>query len=126
MGVTMLVRISATANDGDALHDLYRWLRQDEDVKRVAEVRPGSAEPGNGAMGAIEYINVMCSVLSVVISAYAAWRSTRPSAPPIHLTVNAATVVLGDASPETLRRASAQLQEGAGEAEPAQRQGDDG
>ncbi|BBJ37793.1 hypothetical protein SSPO_005110 [Streptomyces antimycoticus] len=122
----MLVRISATVNGDDALHDLYRWLRQDEDVKGVAEVRAGSAEPGSGAMGGIEYINVTCSVLGVVISAYAAWRSARPSAPPVHLTVNATTVVLGDASPETLRRAVARLEEGAGEAEPAQRRADDG
>ncbi|OPF83920.1 hypothetical protein VT50_0202740 [Streptomyces antioxidans] len=122
----MLVRISAAARQDDALLDLYRWLRQDEDVKRVARVSPGSAEPGSGAMGAVEYINVVCSVLGVVISAYAAWRSARPSAPPVHLTVNATTVVLKDASAEALRAAVARLQEGAGEAEPVQRRADDG
>jgi hypothetical protein len=108
------------------VYDLYRWLRQDEDVRREAEVRPGSTKPGSGAMGGIEYINVTCSVLSVVISAYAAWRSARPSAPAIHLTVNGTTVILEDAAPETLRGAAARLQGGAEGAEPAQRRAADG
>lgn len=118
----MLIRISVGADadladedQGDTLHDLYHWLRQDTDVRRVADVRPGEDESGSGAMGALEYINVTCTVLSVLVSAYSAWRATRPSDPSVHLTVNGTTVVLGDASPETLRRAAAQLEESAGD-----------
>lgn len=118
----MLVRISAGEDQGDTLHHFYHWLRRDEDVRREAEVRPGGPEEDPGAMGALEYIEVVCTVVSVLLSAYSAWRTTRPSDPPLQLTVNGGTVVLGDTDPETLRRAAAQLEASAGNAGPGARQ----
>ncbi|MFF3491378.1 hypothetical protein ACFYWS_08500 [Streptomyces sp. NPDC002795] len=104
----MRVRISSESNE--TLRDLYVWLRQDDDVRRTADVRFAPVPPGSGTMGVTDYINVVCSALSALLTAYSTWRATRPSAPPVQLNVNDSTVVLGNLSPQELRRIAERLE----------------
>ncbi|MGW2960784.1 effector-associated constant component EACC1 [Streptomyces sp. NPDC001220] len=116
----MHIRVATTAEDGhDTVSDLYRWLREDPDVRRHAtvELMP-SGRPG-GAMGAVEIIDLVLSqgfsALNLAMS-YAAWRTARPAAPPITITVTATDrpLTVDDASEETIRRIVQALQSTAG------------
>ncbi|GGN37017.1 effector-associated constant component EACC1 [Streptomyces fuscichromogenes] len=115
-GENMRIRVATTAEDGqETVSDLYRWLRQDPDVRRHAtvELMP-SGRPG-GAMGAVEIIDMVVSqgfsALNLAMS-YAAWRTARPAAPPITITVTAVDrpLTVDDASEETIRRIVQALQ----------------
>jgi hypothetical protein len=107
------VRI-AVAESGQeaALIDLYRWLRRDPDVHRHTAVGLAPSAPGSGSMGAVEVIELVVgqglTALNLAL-AYAAWRRTRHSAPPVTIQVNGGSVTVGDASEETVRRIVAEL-----------------
>jgi hypothetical protein len=107
------VRI-AVAESGQeaALIDLYRWLRRDPDVHRHAAVGLAPSAPGSGTMGAVEVIELIVgqglTALNLAL-AYAAWRRTRHSAPPVTIHVNGGSLTVQDASEETIRRIVAEL-----------------
>lgn len=114
----MEVRIAvAEAEREAALIDLYRWLRQDPDVRRHTPVTLAPGTPGDGSMGAVDVIELIVgqglSALNLVLS-YAAWRNTRPSAPSLTITVNGGSLTVRDASEETIRRIVAELAAPAG------------
>ncbi|MGW2286988.1 effector-associated constant component EACC1 [Streptomyces phaeochromogenes] len=97
----------ATEEDRDTVADLYRWMRQDQDLRQQAQVRlTASSEPA-GSMGAMEIIDLILSqgfsALSLTLS-YAAWRHARPSAPAVTFIVVGNTVTAADASEETIQR----------------------
>ncbi|MER5531386.1 hypothetical protein ABT075_43565 [Streptomyces sp. NPDC002677] len=114
--------MATTAADGgqDAVRDLYRWLREDPDVRRSATPTlvpaPDAAgqRPGT-AMGAVEIIELVLgqgfSALNLAL-AYAAWRGQRPTAPPIVIQLgDGRSVTVHDGSAETVRRIVAALEE---------------
>jgi hypothetical protein len=102
----------AEAEREAVLIDLYRWLRQDPDVRRHTAVTLAPSRPGAGSMGAVEVIELVVgqglTALNLALS-YAAWRNTRPSAPSLTITVNGGTLTVRDASEETIRRIVAEL-----------------
>ncbi|MFD3588556.1 hypothetical protein [Streptomyces sp. NPDC058683] len=116
---------TTAASDGgqDAVRDLYRWLREDPDVRRSARPAlvsaPDAAEQRPGtAMGAVEIIELVLgqgfSALNLAL-AYAAWRGQRPAAPPIVIQLgDGRSVTVHDGSAETVRRIVAALEEPAG------------
>ncbi|MEU9158469.1 hypothetical protein AB0D59_50100 [Streptomyces sp. NPDC048417] len=125
----MRVLIATTADGGqDAVRDLYRWLREDPDVRRSATPTlvpaPDAAgeHPGT-AMGAVEIIDLVLgqgfSALNLAL-AYAAWRGQRPAAPPIVIQLgDGRSVTVHDGSAETVRRIVAALEEPTGHPQPA-------
>ncbi|OKJ90725.1 hypothetical protein AMK31_03140 [Streptomyces sp. TSRI0107] len=111
----MEVRIAvagAESGQGAALIDLYRWLRRDPDVHRHAAVGLAPSAPGSGTMGAVDVIELVVgqglTALNLAL-AYAAWRRTRHSAPPLTIHVNGGSLTVHDASEETVRRIVAEL-----------------
>ncbi|MGW4907590.1 effector-associated constant component EACC1 [Streptomyces sp. NPDC004270] len=118
----LIATTAATAADGgqDAVRDLYRWLREDPDVRRSATPTlvpvPDAAEQRPGtAMGAVEIIELVLgqgfSALNLAL-AYAAWRGQRPAAPPIVIQLGEGrSVTVHDGSAETVRRIVAALED---------------
>ncbi|MBA6435743.1 MULTISPECIES: effector-associated constant component EACC1 [Streptomyces] len=96
----------------EVLLDLYRWLREDQDILRQDHVSLGSAVPSAGTMGAVEIINLVVghglTALNVAL-AYAAWRGARPTAPAVTVTFPGGSLTLHDASQETIQRVVEQL-----------------
>jgi hypothetical protein len=104
----MHIRIETmTGDDHEAVSDLYRWLRQDADVRRHAVVELVPQQQPGGTMGAVEIINMVLgqgfTALNLALS-YASWRTARPAAPPITITVTGGSITVEDASQETIRR----------------------
>ncbi|MEU1804038.1 hypothetical protein [Streptomyces sp. NPDC019937] len=99
------VKISAEADDGDlAIHDLYRWLRQDTDVRAHADLNMLPARPH----GKLEIIDLVVSqglgALNLGLS-YAAWRAARPTAPAVVISANGRSItVRGECDADTVRR----------------------
>ncbi|MEV8431180.1 hypothetical protein PGH47_00070 [Streptomyces sp. HUAS 31] len=104
----MQIRISVPADEsGVTVRDLYRWLRLDDDVRRHGEVQLVPAERVSGTMGAIEVIDLVLgqgiAALNLAL-AYAAWRSARPGAPPVTVSVDGVSVTVQDGSEESVQR----------------------
>ena len=103
----MEIRLGVRGDGTAALLDLHRWLRGDQDVSRHARIGLGAAEPSDEDMGAVEVISLVVghtlTALNLALS-YAAWRQARPAAPAVTLTVGERTLVLHDASDETVQR----------------------
>ena len=104
----MQVRISIPEDEsGLAVIDLHRWLRQDDDIRRHAEVQLVPAEHPSGAMGdALDVINLVLgqgiAALNLALS-YAAWRTARPAAPPVTVSVDGVSVTVQDGSEESVQ-----------------------
>lgn len=104
----MHIRIETMADDDrGAVSDLHQWLRQDADVRRHAVVELVPPQQTDGTMGAVEIISMVLgqgfTALNLALS-YASWRTARPAAPPITITVNGGSITVEDASQETIRR----------------------
>ena len=103
----MQVRISpADGADNSDMGEFYGWLRETRTVTRGAEVKLAT-ERGAGTMSAGDIITLttgVVSALSAVVSAYAAWRASRPAAPPLKLTIGSDVVVLTTGSAEETAR----------------------
>lgn len=105
----MDVRISVGGTSGDgALTSLFRWLAQDPDVRRDAEVAIGSSAGRPGDMGgALEVLNIVLSnsiALGSLIVAVGSWLGSRAKGTAVHIERNGVQVTIHDDSPETLRR----------------------
>ncbi|QKZ23936.1 effector-associated constant component EACC1 [Streptomyces chartreusis] len=104
----MQIRISVPADEsGVTVRDLYRWLRLDDDVRRHGEVQLVPAEHVSGTMGAIEVIDLVLGQAIAALNlalAYAAWRSARPEAPPVTVSVDGVSVTVRDGSEESVQR----------------------
>lgn len=104
----MLVQLRADAED-DTLTtlDLYRWLRQDPDIRRHAEVALSPPPSGSETMGAVDIVNLVLgqafTALNLALS-YAAWRAARPTAPAVTITVDNRSVTVTGADEETVAR----------------------
>ncbi|MGW0710799.1 effector-associated constant component EACC1 [Streptomyces sp. NPDC002643] len=112
----MLIRLKAMEDEGSgegsmAMLDLYRWLRQDPDVRGRAELSmapDASGDAGQRTMsGAGDVINLVLehtfSALNLAL-AYAAWRTARPTAPAITITTGGTSVTVRGADEETVAR----------------------
>ncbi|MEU2599726.1 hypothetical protein ABZ669_21410 [Streptomyces hirsutus] len=112
----MIIKIEAdpgAASEAATIRDLHRWLQRDLDVRRYSEMDLAAPEQASGAMGAAEIINIVFSngiaAANVVVAAYFAWRSARPSSPPLTITANGISIIVHDASPDTIRQLQALL-----------------
>ncbi|MFF0159804.1 hypothetical protein ACFYRY_20045 [Streptomyces sp. NPDC005263] len=104
----MQVQIKVVEDDGNTtLTDLYRWFRQDDDLRRHAEVRLRPPRQTGGFMGALEVIDLVLSqgfAAANLALAYAAWRAGRPAAPPVTITIDGVSVTVRDGSEESVRQ----------------------
>jgi hypothetical protein len=110
------VRVEIIVDGGDeeadsstaSLTSLYRWLAQDPDVARQAEISLDPGPVGAGEMGgAFEVINAVLThgvALSSLAVACATWRSSRPTAPAVRIEIDGVAVTVEDGSPEAVRR----------------------
>ncbi|MGW1777846.1 effector-associated constant component EACC1 [Streptomyces sp. NPDC002143] len=106
----MRIRIETTAEDDHGtVPDLYRWLRQDADVRRHSVLELVPRKQSVTTMGAVEIIDMVLgqglTALNLALS-YAAWRTARPAAPPITISVgvDGGSITVHDASQDTIRR----------------------
>ncbi|MFJ9847897.1 hypothetical protein [Streptomyces sp. NPDC101150] len=118
------VEIGVAADDADlAILDLYRWLRQDPDVRDHAELNLGPPRAGDGTMGAVEVIDLVLGQGFAAVNlalACAAWRAARPAAPAITLTANGTSItVRGNCDDATLQRIVAALHSASAEVPPS-------
>ncbi|MEE4543841.1 hypothetical protein V2S66_17920 [Streptomyces sp. V4-01] len=75
---------AADSEDGAALRDFYRWLRQDDDGPEQVGLAPDAAGP-TGAMGAMEVVEVVLTqsfALATLTMQYAGWRRSTAARPP--------------------------------------------
>ncbi|QLH21042.1 hypothetical protein [Streptomyces sp. Rer75] len=104
MQAALRVEISAEADDGDlAIHDLYRWLRQDTDVRAHADLNM-IPSPSRGKLEIIDLVvSQGLGALNLGLS-YAAWRAARPTAPAVIISANGRSItVRGECDAETVR-----------------------
>jgi hypothetical protein len=104
--------------DGAELTSLYRWLRDDPDVRRDAKLTAVSTPAQRGDMGgALELVNVVLSnsiALSSLVVAVASWiGSRRTSSPVVRLEYNGVTVTIDTDSPEAIEAVLRGLRDGA-------------
>ncbi|MFF8941757.1 hypothetical protein ACF1A5_05635 [Streptomyces sp. NPDC014864] len=103
----MHIKIAVAADDSTVIHDLYYWFRQDEDIRRHAEIRLQPPPQASGTMGAVEIIDMVFNHgfnLANLALGYATWRATRPAAPPVTITVDDVSVTLRNGSEDEVRR----------------------
>ncbi|WP_327419623.1 effector-associated constant component EACC1 [Streptomyces sp. NBC_01233] len=104
----MRVQVSIESGDsGIAVTDLYRWLRQDDQLRRDAEVRLLPPSQTNGSMNAVEIIELVIGQAVAMANfavAYAAWRQGRRATAPVTITVGELSVTVTDGSEEAIRR----------------------
>ncbi|MFD7505619.1 hypothetical protein [Streptomyces sp. NPDC059850] len=104
MQAALRVEISAEADDGDlAIHDLYRWLRRDSDVRAHAELNLLPSRNG-GPLAVIDLVvSQGLGALNLALS-YAAWRAARPTAPAVLIAANGRSIaVRGECDAGTVR-----------------------
>ncbi|MGP2437981.1 effector-associated constant component EACC1 [Streptomyces sp. JW3] len=107
----MRIDIRLGQGGGPAAADLHRWLCQDPRVRRHAELRLGSSRPDTATMGTFDVVELVVgqgvAALNLALS-YAAWRGTRPAAPPtpaVTFTVHDVSIrVEGECDEATVRR----------------------
>ncbi|NED58346.1 hypothetical protein G3I24_46570, partial [Micromonospora aurantiaca] len=94
---------------GTETASLYRWLAQDPDVRRDAEVTivPAPARPGDMG-GSLEVVNVVLSnaiAFSSLVVAVAAWIGSRRSSagPVVRIERDGVAVTISADSPEAVR-----------------------
>ncbi|MFD6327719.1 hypothetical protein ACFWOL_34015 [Streptomyces sp. NPDC058442] len=104
----MRVQVSIeTGDSGTVITDLYRWLRQDDQLRRHAEVRLLPPRQTGGFMNAVEIIELVVGQGVAVANfavAYAVWRQGRAATEPVTITVGEASVTVTDGSEEAIRR----------------------
>ncbi|EPD58866.1 MULTISPECIES: effector-associated constant component EACC1 [Streptomyces] len=109
----MHVQLRAAKDDGTLIAlDLYRWLRQDPEVRHRTPVTRGTARPGDGTMGAVEVIDLVLGQTFTALNlalAYAAWRTARPSGTPVTITAEGRSITVTGADEETVARIAAHL-----------------
>ncbi|MFF5001545.1 hypothetical protein ACFY3G_01845 [Streptomyces phaeochromogenes] len=114
----MQVQVKVAEDDGGAtLTDLYRWFRQDSDLRRHADVRLRPPRQTGGFMGGLEVIDLVLSqgfAAANLALAYATWRAGRPAAPPVTITVDGVSVTVRDGSEESVRQIVELLRSGNG------------
>ncbi|NEA29646.1 hypothetical protein G3I70_45165 [Actinomadura bangladeshensis] len=113
----------ADSSDGTETASLYRWLAQDPDVRRDAEVTivPAPARPGDMG-GSLEVVNVVLSnaiAFSSLVVAVAAWIGSRRSSagPVVRIERDGVAVTISADSPEAVREVLRALDGEAGGAE---------
>lgn len=104
----MQVQVKVAADDdGETLTDLYRWFREDHDLRRHAEVRTQPPRQTGGYMGVVEIIDVVLGNaigMGGLALSYAAWRRTRPRAQEVTFTVDGVSVTVRDSDDESVNR----------------------
>lgn len=102
----MRLSILADGNE-DELLDLYRWLNEDAEVRRDAEVNLRASETISGRMGVFDVIDVVLTHATAGASlavAYATFRRARPKSQPFILEADGTRVTITGGDPETIER----------------------
>lgn len=98
--------VITAGDDTTALHSLYEWLSEDQDMVQAADLAMGST-PGTGQMGALDVLNVALPnlvALGTLASTYAMWRKGRQETAEITISIKGGSITVRNASPETLQR----------------------
>jgi hypothetical protein len=110
----MRIQIAGQEEDCDTVADLYRWLRQDDDLRQQTKIELTAAAGPAGAMGTVDVIELVLgqgfSALNLAL-AYAAWRHARRTPAPVTLIVLGEPHTLEDGSEETVQRIAVALRE---------------
>jgi hypothetical protein len=116
------VRVQVAAEDGGpGVHSLFRWLSQDPDVTPVELRLVGHDD--QGALGALEVIDVVVSnviALSSLLVAIATWRGARSPAAVTRIEHNGVSVHLASADTQDIERVLRQLTQGTEPAAPTE------
>jgi hypothetical protein len=118
----VLLHVEGDADAVGATRSLFRWLVNDPDVARLAEVRPsGRIEPGEMGPG-LDMIDVVVSNsigLASLVTAVATWRLTRSRGTEVRIeSAGRVVTVMGD-DQESVRRVVAALSAGVPGPKPA-------
>jgi hypothetical protein len=127
-GDILLVRLEVSSEDPAPILEFHHWLRLDPDARRFADPKLVAPDAPEGAMGTVDVINLVLSQgfsAASLALAYASWRNVRPAAPSITISLDGASIVVTDASEETVLRIVEHLSAGDGTREGA-RSGDSG
>jgi hypothetical protein len=112
------MRVDITAEGGGlTLHSLYHWLREDDDVVRVAELSAGSTA-NTGRMGTLDVVNVVLANavgFSTLVMGYVSWRAARAETADVTFTIDGLSVTVRNASAETVQRLLALVERSARE-----------
>jgi hypothetical protein len=100
----------------EELRSLHAWLQDEPDVRRHARISLIAHEPKAGEMGpAFEVVQLIVNsgfqALSLAI-AYAAWRSSRPTAPKVTIERGGTRLTLTEADEATVARIVQALERG--------------
>ncbi|MBB5874447.1 hypothetical protein F4553_007881 [Allocatelliglobosispora scoriae] len=98
----VLIKVQ-THDDFAGLMDLYRWLRDDQEVAASAKVLRNSHTPP-GHMGAVETIDLVITHVTAIASlliSYASWLKSRSRPPQCTFSIGGLDVTPRDASPAT-------------------------
>ncbi len=105
----MEVQISVDAGDDEeALASFYRWLLEDPEVSRLADVSMAARTPSTETMGGVEVISAVASnaiALGSLGVAFLAWRDARPrrSVPVARLERGDVTITIEGGSADEIR-----------------------
>ncbi|MFF8945845.1 hypothetical protein ACF1A5_26895 [Streptomyces sp. NPDC014864] len=108
----MQVFIRVVSDGLSDVHDLYRWLSEDPDVRNEAEVELAEAEAFPEALGALELINVVISnatALGSLLVSISTWRSARGREAEVRVERNGVRVSVEGADPEAIQDLLRQL-----------------
>ncbi|WP_280446590.1 effector-associated constant component EACC1 [Nocardia brasiliensis] len=96
-GERVRAELSFPSTDPGVTFDLYQWLRDDPGVRAHAEVGLARRPGADTAMGALDVISLVLSqgiAGANLAIAYAAWRSARPTAPPLTVEVDGRQIIV--------------------------------
>ncbi|MET7426693.1 hypothetical protein [Dactylosporangium sp. NPDC005555] len=108
-GAAVEVQINVDAGDDEeALVSFYRWLLEDPEVSRLADVSMAMRTPSPEMMGGVEVISVVASnaiALGSLVVAFLSWRDSRPrrSVPIARLERGDVTVTIEGGSADEIR-----------------------
>jgi hypothetical protein len=123
-GDILLVRLEVSSEDPAPILELHHWLRLDPDARRFADPKLVAPDTPEGAMGAVDVINLVLSQgfsAANLALAYASWRNVRPAAPSVTIIRDGGSIVVTDASVDTVRQIVEYLSAGDGVREDARR-----
>jgi len=96
----------ASDDGGQAQRSLAEWLRNDDEIRRMALVRLAHTAPGSGEMGVgLDVVQLVVDsgfqVASLAL-AYAAWHGSRPGQPSVTIEHGGVRVTVNGADPDAV------------------------
>ncbi|MBQ1028365.1 hypothetical protein [Micromonospora sp. C95] len=103
------MRLSLTLTDdasGIEASSLASWYKRDPDVRRAAAITVRANQP-DGAMGGLDVVDVVLThavAIPTLLMSFSAWRDSRRRPQELRISTGKGSVVIVDASPETIAR----------------------